>query len=226
MATSHFQLRDMLAPRCNATTDEYCADASVAKARGGAMKLCAPRPSPSAPRHSSSPRTLPRTFPCTPLLTLLFACPFFAATPPLPFLCLRPLSPPFPPVPLAWRGQRCMLAPTPRSRVSPSRLASRTRSVMAGGHCHSPACLSVELRNEDTGETLCLITPRHGQGDAVYDEKGYLWLPPCQWSEADPRLRAPPVLPLEANLSLVKRANATYYHYGVMGILQMRGAYL
>lgn len=97
---------------------------------------------------------------------------------------------------------------------------------MAGGHCHSPACLSVELRNEDTGETLCLITPRHGQGDAVYDEKGYLWLPPCQWSEADPRLRAPPVLPLEANLSLVKRANATYYHYGVMGILQMRGAYL
>ena len=105
-------------------------------------------------------------------------------------------------------------------------LAGGVQLVMAGGHCHSPSCLSLELWNEDTGESLCKITPRRGQGDEVYDEKGYLFLPPCQWSETDPQLPRPPLLRLDANLSTVKRTNTTHYHYGVMGIWQMRGAYL
>ena len=100
------------------------------------------------------------------------------------------------------------------------------RLVMAGGHCHSPACLSLELWSRDTGELLCMVTPKLGRSDAVWDEAGYLWLPPCQWGSAQDGLLPPPVLPLDANLTAVKRTNATYYHYGVMGIWQMRGAYM
>ncbi len=33
-------------------------------------------------------------------------------------------------------------------------------------------------------------------------------------------------LPLDANLTAIKRANVTHYPYGVMGIFQMRAAYL
>jgi len=135
--SSHFQLRDMLAADCDPATDEYCASAATATARGGKMRL-----------------------------------------------------------------------------------------IMAGGHCHSPACLSLELYDEDKQELLCRITPRMGQGDAVWDEAGYVWLPPCQWGDAADGLRPPPVLSLDANLSVVKQANVTAYHYGVMGIFQMRGAYL
>jgi len=98
--------------------------------------------------------------------------------------------------------------------------------LMAGGHCHSPSCLSLELYNDDTGALLCRVTPVLGRGDDAHDERGYLWLPPCQWSEHDERLAAPPVLPLDANLTAVKRSNSSVYHYGVMGIFQMRGAYL
>ena len=180
--TSHFQVKDMLAPNgCSVETDPYCADAKVAAARGGAIAL-----------------------------------------------------------------------------------------IMAGGHCHSPACLSLELYNDETGELLCQVSPRMGKGDKAHDEDGYIWLPPCQWGH-EPHLRPPPVLPLETRLRAVKRANSTNCeprcirthaleprqleprpldlrvvgaaralhapadavstlpaadHYGVMGIFQMRGAYL
>jgi len=97
--------------------------------------------------------------------------------------------------------------------------------LMAGGHCHAPACLGLELWNDDSGELLCRVTPRAGGGDDVYDEVGYIYLPPCQWAEGDPALRPPPLLALHANLSAVQITNNTYYHYGVMGIWQMRGAY-
>jgi len=135
--TSHFRTRDMLAPKgCDATTDPYCADATVARARGGGVQL-----------------------------------------------------------------------------------------LMAGGHCHAPACLSLELWNDDTKELVCRVTPRLGHGDAVYDEAGYVYLPPCQWGH-EPHLHPPPFLALDANLSAVKKTNSSVYHYGVMGIWQMRGAYM
>jgi len=98
--------------------------------------------------------------------------------------------------------------------------------VMAGGHCHAPACLSLELWNEDSGELLCRITPVRGAGDAPQDEAGYLWLPHCAWGDAADGLRPPPVLHLGTNLRAIKRANSTHYHYGVMAIWQMRGAFL
>ena len=99
------------------------------------------------------------------------------------------------------------------------------RLLMAGGHCHSPACIALELWNADTGELVCRVTPRHGQGDDVYDEAGYLWLPPCMWGAASDSLLPPPAFTLDANLTAIKHVNVTSYHYGVMGIWQMRGAY-
>ena len=99
------------------------------------------------------------------------------------------------------------------------------RLIMAGGHCHSPACIALELWNTDTHELICRVTPRMGTGDAVWDEEGYLWLPPCQWGDRADGLRPPPVLTLDTNLTAIKHANVTHYHYGVMGIWQMRGAY-
>ena len=101
----------------------------------------------------------------------------------------------------------------------------KLRLIMAGGHCHSPACISLELWNRDTAELICRITPVLGKGDKVFDEAGYLFLPPCQWGEEE-GLLSPPVLDLDANLTAIKRANNTEYHYGVMGIWQMRGAYV
>ena len=40
------------------------------------------------------------------------------------------------------------------------------------GHGHSPACLSIELRNADTKELLCRVEPRLGKGDEAMDEEG------------------------------------------------------
>ena len=97
--------------------------------------------------------------------------------------------------------------------------------VMAGGHCHAPACLDIELVNADTGERLCRVAPAAGAGDAVYDEAGYVWLPPCVWADDDARLPRPPVLGLDTRLTSIKRVNSTFEHYGVMAIWQMRAAY-
>ena len=97
--------------------------------------------------------------------------------------------------------------------------------LMAGGHCHAPACLDIELVNADTGERLCRVAPASGAGDAVYDEAGYVWLPPCAWADDDARLPRPPVLGLDTRLTSIKRVNSTYEHYGVMAIWQMRAAY-
>lgn len=98
--------------------------------------------------------------------------------------------------------------------------------VMTGGHCHAPACLSLELWNADTNTLLCRVTPVLGQGDAAMDELGYLWTPPCQWGLASEGLQAAPVLHLDTNLTAIGRTNNTYAHYGQMGIFQMRGAYV
>ena len=65
-----------------------------------------------------------------------------------------------------------------------------------------------------------------GTGDAPMDETDYLWLPPCQWGDEDAALRPPPKLGLDTKLRTVKRSNSSVHHYGVMGIWQMRGAYL
>lgn len=97
--------------------------------------------------------------------------------------------------------------------------------VMAGFHCHSPACLGGELYNADTGDLLCEIRPIAGQSDVPQDEESYLWLPPCQWGDPRKGLMPPPVFTMDTNFLAIKRANSTYGHYGVMAIWQGRGAY-
>mmetsp|Transcript_8887 Transcript_8887/g.20380 ORF Transcript_8887/g.20380 Transcript_8887/m.20380 type:complete len:740 (+) Transcript_8887:10-2229(+) len=97
--------------------------------------------------------------------------------------------------------------------------------IMAGGHCHAPACISLELYNADTGFLVCRVVPVGGQGDSAFDEAGYLYLPPCQWGSAEEGLQAPPVLFLDTNLTSIKRVNSTVGHTGVMAIWQARGKY-
>ena len=39
--------------------------------------------------------------------------------------------------------------------------------IYAGGHCHAPSCISMELFNADTGKLLCRHDPVYGQSDKV-----------------------------------------------------------
>jgi len=102
----------------------------------------------------------------------------------------------------------------------------RVELVVAGFHCHSPSCLGGELYNADTGEMLCKVEPVLGSSDDPMDEESYLWLPPAQWGDPTQGLAPPPVLSMDTNLLSIKRANATYGHYGVMAIWQGRGAFV
>ena len=99
----------------------------------------------------------------------------------------------------------------------------------AGGHCHAPSCLSIELYNADTMELLCAQLPVYGEGNThadKFDEKGYVALPPCLWGGADEGLAPPVPLKYSTNLLSVKRNNATVGHYGEMASWQMRGIML
>ena len=100
--------------------------------------------------------------------------------------------------------------------------------IHVSGHCHAPSCLSMELINADTGQSICLVTPIYGNGgDEVMNENGYVvGLPPCVWSN-DPNdgLEKPLRLALDTNLTAIKKSNSTYFHYGVMSHFQMRGAW-
>ena len=72
----------------------------------------------------------------------------------------------------------------------------------------------------------------------VFDELGYLAIPPCIWGTEQVENRrllsfahfpsqegliAPIFLPFNANLTSIKRNNNTYTHYGEMASWQMRG---
>ena len=37
--------------------------------------------------------------------------------------------------------------------------------IYAGGHCHAPSCISMELYNADTGRLLCRHDPVYGTSD-------------------------------------------------------------
>ena len=115
-----------------------------------------------------------------------------------------------------------------RSRdVDMKRAANGMKLVQAGGHCHSPGCLSIELWNADTGEMLCHIKPVVTTGTEAQNEENYLYLPPCMWSENSTEgLPKPPVFFLNTNFSAIKRVNNSVYHYGIMAIFQSTGAYL
>ena len=101
--------------------------------------------------------------------------------------------------------------------------------IYAGGHCHAPTCISMELWNHDTGELLCKnVATYGGQGEPTitgtkFDEPGYLALPPCLWGSPEEGLPPPVLLPWNATVRAVKRSNSTYGHSGEMGLWQMRG---
>lgn len=93
--------------------------------------------------------------------------------------------------------------------------------MYASAHCHAPACTSMELWNMDTNELLCEVVAAYGKG-AMCE----LTLPPCIWGTAAEGLKAPPILRLDSNLTVVKRANNTNGHWGTMALWQMRASYI
>jgi hypothetical protein len=107
-----------------------------------------------------------------------------------------------------------------------------TRLLYAGGHCHAPACISLNLyvNNSGTLELLCEQVPKYGKGDVAhdkFDDKGYITLPPCLWSD-DPSegLQPPTWLPDGTHLVSIKKVNNTHMgHYGDMASWQMRGVH-
>lgn len=87
--------------------------------------------------------------------------------------------------------------------------------------------LSMELYLADTGQLLCHVDALKGAGSSEkYDEMGFVSIPPCLWSDNDAsgQLPRPVMLPLNATLLSIKRANATWPHTGEMASWQMRGA--
>ena len=78
-------------------------------------------------------------------------------------------------------------------------------------------------------ELLCHQAPIYGNGTGtkskagIYDEKGYLALPPCLWGDErglHPSILLPPNTPL---VSIKKNVNTHRGHFGEMASWQMRG---
>ena len=96
--------------------------------------------------------------------------------------------------------------------------------IYAAPHCHAPSCISMELYNADTGQLICRVKPQFGKSDNVYDEHGFLALPPCLWGDEAEGLLPPPGLSLDTTLLSIKKNNSTLAHTGEMASWQMRGA--
>ena len=101
--------------------------------------------------------------------------------------------------------------------------------VYAGGHCHAPACLSIELYMNNTGtpELLCRQVSLYGKGDVAvdrFDEAGYVILPPCLWGTAEEGLQPPVYLAQGTPMYSIQRTRNTHVgHTGQMASWQMRG---
>jgi len=95
--------------------------------------------------------------------------------------------------------------------------------IYAAGHCHAPSCISMELYNADTNELLCRHDPVYGKSADIFDELGYITIPPCLFGSADEGLPSPTFLSYDTNLYSVKKNNNTNAHYGEMASWQMRG---
>ncbi|KAK3246828.1 hypothetical protein CYMTET_43649 [Cymbomonas tetramitiformis] len=101
-----------------------------------------------------------------------------------------------------------------------------TRLIYAGGHCHAPSCISLELFRNDTGELLCRQLPQYGRGsfpEDKWDEAGYAAIPPCLWGDDEglqPSVFLPPNTPV---LSIKRNHNTHSGHFGEMASWQMRG---
>ena len=129
-------------------------------------------------------------------------------------------------------GRGCMVQGDANACADVRRIESEGagvyRLLYAAAHCHAPACLSMELWDEDRRELLCRNVPTIGEGVApTHDEKGFVvGIAPCLWGSADEGLLPPPLLRLNGTYKSIKRVNSTYGHWGVMALWQMRGAYV
>ena len=56
---------------------------------------------------------------------------------------------------------------------------SNSRMIYAGGHCHAPSCISIELYRNDSGtpELLCRQTSQYGQGHVKADKFDEVYAP-------------------------------------------------
>jgi len=82
----------------------------------------------------------------------------------------------------------------------------------------------MELYHANTGQLLCRVEPIYGKSkDKIFDEDGYLALPPCLFGAPSEGLPPPVLLPLDAELISIKRNNNTLPHTGEMALWQMRG---
>jgi len=106
--------------------------------------------------------------------------------------------------------------------LDPAKTAG-VKLIYAGPHCHAPDCLSMGLYNADTGKLLCHTEPIYGKSHELYDEDGYLAIPPCMWFEVADGLLEPELLGLDTELFSIKRNNNAVGHYGEMASWQMRG---
>ena len=102
------------------------------------------------------------------------------------------------------------------------------RLIYAGGHCHAPSCISIELYQNATGtpELLCRQETVYGDGDPKirFDDAGYLTLPPCLWGSADEGLQPSILLKKGTPLFSIKKNRNTHMgHFGEMASWQMRG---
>jgi len=116
--------------------------------------------------------------------------------------------------------------------ITYNKTVSNMRLIYAGGHCHAPSCLGIWLYRNDPGhqmELLCHMGPVYGNGtgssttSGMYDEEGYLSLPPCLWGDDEglhPSLLLPPNTEL---VSIKKNSNTHVGHFGEMASWQMRG---
>jgi hypothetical protein len=88
----------------------------------------------------------------------------------------------------------------------------------------------MELWDDDQKKLLCRNVPLYGRGQVSFNESGYLLgVPPCVWSDGvdgEEGYLPPPVIRLNGNYSCTAIQNATYGHWGVMALWQMRTAYL
>jgi hypothetical protein len=125
---------------------------------------------------------------------------------------------------------QCMVSGDPAACANVTLIEERDGGffhlMYAAAHCHTPACQSLELWNDDTGELICRNAPTYGNGTDPHNELSYVVaIPPCLWGTQEEGLLTPPRLHLDTNLSSVKRANNTHGHWGVMALWQMRAAY-
>jgi len=116
--------------------------------------------------------------------------------------------------------------------ITYNKTVSNMRLIYAGGHCHAPACLGLWLYRNDPGhemELLCHMGPVYGNGtgtnsiSGMYDEEGYLSLPPCLWGDEEGLLPSVLLPPNTELVSIKKNRNTHAGHFGEMASWQMRG---